>query len=180
MNFFRPRSVLYCEPEEKVLVLDDRALYVFSAKDGSLLDNMFDKEAHRFRGLAYYERDGRVVTTESTETNILIRFIDINFNKACMMEIPLFGESEMKPAGSRVCFVAVNGDYVYTTDMGAGLFYRTWIKHLSTEVKTHVESGTNWLKSATGVAFDGEDNTLVCSMAHRRIQVFGPAGDYKR
>jgi hypothetical protein len=73
--FYIPRYV-HCLPDGKVVVLDQKALYVFRP-DGGLLATLFEREAHRFRGLAYYREFGRLITTETTEDDVVLKFIDL-------------------------------------------------------------------------------------------------------
>ena len=59
IKLLTPRYVL-CIPEEKVAVMDERALYIMRQKDGELQAIMFKKETHRFRGLAYHEMQASI------------------------------------------------------------------------------------------------------------------------
>ena len=138
--------------------MDERALYILDQTDGSVHTVMFKKETHRFRGLAYHERQGRLLTTETKDDQIYLHGIDYDIDKAIVDTIELFPGSN-RPRESKVCFVAyrdhrTTGPQVFTTDMGAGQLYVTSTRTRETEVKSLTVNGTNLLKQAVGVAFD--------------------------
>ena len=158
-KFLTPRYVL-CLPEKKVAVMDERALYILEQTDGSVHSVMFKKETHRFRGLAYHEKQGRLLTTETKDDQIYLHGIDYDIDKAIVDTIELFpGSSGGRPRESKVCFVAYRdhrsvGPQVFITDMAAGQLYVTSTRTRETEVKSLTVDGTNLLKQAVGVAFD--------------------------
>ena len=148
--------------------MDERALYILDQTDGSVHTVMFKKETHRFRGLAYHERQGRLLTTETKDDQIYLHGIDYDIDKAIVDTIELFpGSSSGRPRESKVCFVAyrdhrTTGPQVFTTDMGAGQLYVTSTRTRETEVKSLTVDGTNLLKQAVGVAFDATGGSRAC------------------
>ena len=63
-----------------MIVLDNKAMYLFTPT-GKLIRKMFEGEASRFRGLAYYKEFGRVITTETTDEVVNLVFIDVEHTR---------------------------------------------------------------------------------------------------
>ena len=118
VKFLTPRYVL-CIPDQKVAVMDEKALYIIRQSDGKLHTVMFKKETHRFRGLAYHEMQGRLLTTETKGDQIYIHCIDFECSKDIVDTIELFPGTR-RPKESKVCFIACRDHKVFATDMIAG------------------------------------------------------------
>ena len=79
ISFYAPRYI-YSLPSGKVVVMDSKAIYLFTPT-GKLIRKMFEGEANRFRGLAFYKEFGRLITTETTDEVVNLVFIDIEHSR---------------------------------------------------------------------------------------------------
>ena len=78
-SFYAPRYI-FSLPNGKLVVLDNKALYLFTPT-GRLICKMFEGEAKRFRGLAFYKEFGRLITTETTDDVVNLVFIDVEHTR---------------------------------------------------------------------------------------------------
>eukprot|EP00095_Tigriopus_kingsejongensis_P006091 maker-scaffold712_size108441-snap-gene-0.34 protein:Tk06091 transcript:maker-scaffold712_size108441-snap-gene-0.34-mRNA-1 annotation:"hypothetical protein BRAFLDRAFT_227409" len=163
---------------DRVVVMDNKFIYIFNL-DGSLVRKIFEGEAHRFRGLAFDQEYGRLVTTETNSKGIYIVFIDVEKTRDIVSVIKV-EDPNIDLSSSKVRYVTCKNGLVVATDLGLGQIYVVKLKDQTSRlIKSHFE-GSNRLKQASGVAIDPAGNILVGSMAHGKLQLVKPDGTFGR
>jgi hypothetical protein len=173
-KFIAPRYVL-CVPDRKhdnrsgmnVVVLDNVGLHYFRS-DGTKKATLFPGEGLRFRGLAYYEKHGHVVSTEKVEgEGVYLIFFDLNVSKDIVKRILIepTALSHHHLSKTRCRFIACDNHTIITTDMGLNCFYITNLKENSTEVISDKvsQSGKDNLRQATGAFVDPAGNMVIAA-----------------
>lgn len=170
-QFIYPRYIL-CVPDFKhdnrngmnVVVLDQVALYYFRS-DGTLKSKLFNGEGCHYRGLAYHEGYGHIVTTEKIEgEGVYLVFLDLNINKDIVKKILLEPTtlSQHHIVNTKCRFIACKDNRVITTDMGLNCYYITNLQDNKTEVHPS-RNGNNILREPTGVFIDPAGNVVVAA-----------------
>merc|ERR1719510_147681 len=170
-QFIYPRYIL-CVPDRKhdnrngmnVVVLDQAALYYFRS-DATVKSKLFNGGGSRYRGLAYHEENGHVVTSEKVEgQGVYLIFLDLNINKDIVKKI-LLEPTTLSPhhiITTKCRFIACKDNRVITTDMGLNCYYITNLRDNKTEVHPS-QNGNIILREATGVFIDPAGNVIVAA-----------------
>ncbi|TRY71843.1 hypothetical protein TCAL_00309 [Tigriopus californicus] len=177
IDFDGPRYIIALSIH-RVVVLDNKYIYVFRS-DGQLIRKIFEGEAHRFRGLTYYQEYGRLVTSETTASGIQIVFIDVEKTRDIVHVIKI-DVPDLDLKNSKVRYLSCAKGYLYASDLGLGQVYVIRLKDQHFQViKSHFE-GSNRLKQASGLDVDPAGNILVGSMAHGKLQLLKPNGKFAK